>query len=131
MSPPAGAARRYRTAIADGLRWMLARPALGPGWLNTKMDSRTLQDFGPDDGTKGPDFTYGWIQGRGLEALATHAAALESRDPALAAACDTAGRRLYALLDDLVAKDGHAYFLYDAAMRPVRVEGPKIVEHHC
>ncbi len=128
MKPPAGAAPRYRRAIADGLRWMLARPALGPGWLNTKLDSRTLRNFGAEDGVKGPDFVYGWIQGRGLEALATHAAALEQRDQALAAACDDAARRLYRLLDGLVAGDGHAYFLYDARLRPARMDGTDVVE---
>lgn len=123
MSAPPTAAARYRAAISNGLRWMLSRPALGAGWLNTKQDSFSLRDYDASDGVRGPGFVYGWIQGRGLEALATHAAALQGRDDTLAAACDQAGQRLYRLLAETVAAEGHAYFLYDAGMHPVRLEG--------
>ncbi|MCR4264547.1 hypothetical protein [Nitratireductor sp. ZSWI3] len=117
------AAARYRDANAATLRWMLDRPPLGPGFLNTKMNSLTLVDYEEADGLRGPSYTYGWIQGRGLEALATHAAFFASRDPALTQRLDHAGRRLYVLLQDLRRVDGHVYFRHDADLAPVRA-GP-------
>ncbi|MFC3703594.1 hypothetical protein ACFOOL_02340 [Devosia honganensis] len=117
------ASRLYVAANVASLDWMLARPALGPGFLNTKQNSITLADYGPDDGLRGPAYTYGWIQGRGLEALATHAGLLASSHPELVDRIDAAGRRLYALLRDLWERDGHGYFCYDAGMQPV-IAGP-------
>jgi hypothetical protein len=118
----AAARRRYVEANAATLRWMIGRPPLGMAFLNTKMNSLTLADYGPEDGGRGPDFTYGWIQGRGLEALATHAGFFAHRDPALAEALDEKGRALYQALAALQAADGHAYFCYDKQMRPVYFE---------
>lgn len=99
---------------------MLDRPALGSGFLDTKVNSLTLADYGDADGLRGPDYIYGWIQGRGLEALATHAAFFETRDTALARRLDQAGRRLFGLLKDLRSRDGHVYFRYDSGLEPVR-----------
>ena len=115
----AEAHRTYVEANAGCLEWLLHRPALGPGFLNSKQNSITLADYGSVDGLRGPGYTYGWIQGRGLEALATHAEYFTSSRPDLAARADAAGRRLYALLADLWARDGHAYFCYDADMQPI------------
>lgn len=114
------AARRdYVAANAGTLYWMLQRPALGGGFLNTKQNSLTLKDYGTDNGIRGPDYTYGWIQGRGLESLVGHAEFFEEELPPLAEKLDAAGRRLYGLLVDLEQADGHAYFCYDCDMRPV------------
>ena len=55
---------------AHAAYWILSRPAIGPGLINTKMNPIKLEDYGDADGLRGPAFTYGWIQGRGLEALA-------------------------------------------------------------
>ena len=115
----ADAYRVYTGANAASLHWLLDRPALGPGFLNSKQNSITLADYGPDDGLRGPAYTYGWIQGRGLEALATHAEFFAPSHPELAGKIDAAGRRLYALLGELWARDGHGYFCYDARMRPI------------
>lgn len=106
-------------ANAASLRWLLARPPLGPGFLNSKQNSITLADYGSADGLRGPEFTYGWIQGRGLEALVTHAAFFAASDPELAQSVDVVARRLYAVLQGLWARDGHAYFCYDADLKPV------------
>jgi hypothetical protein len=118
-----GSRARYADANAATLRWMLARPRLGGCFLDTKMNSLTLRDYGDEDGLRGPAFTYGWIQGRGLEALATHAAFLAGEDAKLAAELDVAARQLYARLDALRQEDGHAYFCYDRDMRPVYASG--------
>lgn len=115
----AEARRVYIDANASALRWLLARPSLGPGFLNSKQNSITLADYGPEDGLRGPQFTYGWIQGRGLEALVTHADYFAVSDPRLAGAIDAVARPLYGILRDLWARDGHAYFCYDAALQPV------------
>ncbi len=116
----AAARARYVACNAASLRWMLARPPLQGGFLNTKVNSLTLADYTRADGWRGPDFTYGWIQGRGLEALTTHAAFFVHEDAALAEALDAAGRRLYMRLAALFERhEGHAYFCYDAALEPV------------
>jgi hypothetical protein len=98
---------------------MLGRPPLLGRFLNTRLHPVTLTDYGPADGHRAPSYIYGWIQGRGLEALVTHAAFFESSDPALAAALDRAAATLYDALGSLQARDGHAYFTYDANLAPV------------
>jgi hypothetical protein len=113
------AGRAYAQANAGSLRWLLARPLLGPGFLNSKQNSITLADYGPGDGLRAPAFTYGWIQGRGLEALATHAAYFEASDPELARSVDAVARPLYGILQGLWARHGHAYFCYDAEFEPI------------
>jgi len=113
------ARQAYVDANAGCMHWLLDRPLLGPGFLNSKQNSITLADYTDADGIRGPGYTYGWIQGRGLEALATHAAYFEPTDPALAEKIDAVARPLYALLQTLWDRHGHAYFCYDAAMRPV------------
>ena len=123
MSDSAGfiaqAAQIYADANAASLRWLLARPLLGPGFLNSKQNSITLADYEADDGLRGPEFTYGWIQGRGLEALVTHAAFFAASDCGLTEAIDAVARPLYEILRRLWTRDGHAYFCYDADLRPV------------
>ncbi|WP_309083932.1 hypothetical protein [Chelativorans sp.] len=116
------AAERYTRANAATLEWMLSRPTLKSGFLNTKLNSITLADYTSADGLRGPDYTYGWIQGRGLEAIVTHAGFFADRQPELAQRLDQTGRHLYALLTQLQSADGHVYFRYDADMRPIRAE---------
>lgn len=113
------ARRDYVAANAGALYWMLQRSSLGCGFLNTKQNSLTCKDYGAEDGVCGPDYIYGWIQGRGLEALIGHAGFFEEELPPLAEKLDVAGRRLYGLLADLQKTDGHAYFCYDRDIRPV------------
>ncbi len=113
------ARRTYVAANAGTLYWMLQRPALGGGFLNTKQNSLTLKDYGAEDGVRGPDYTYGWIQGRGLEALIGHAEFFARELPPLADKLDAAGRRLYDLLAALQKPDGHVYFCYDRDMNAV------------
>lgn len=116
---PENAVAHYACCNAATLRWMLQRPALQGGFLNTKCNAISLVDYEDADGLRGPNFTYGWIQGRGLEALATHAAYFDGHDPALAQALDQAAQTLYQRLKQLRAEDGHIYFCYDQTMRPV------------
>lgn len=118
----------YAAANAGTLYWMLQRPMLGGGFLNTKQNSLTLKDYGAEDGVRGPDYTYGWIQGRGLEAVVTHAQFFGAELPPLAEKLDAAGRRLYDLLAALQKPDGHAYFCYDRDMRAVYADQANAVQ---
>jgi hypothetical protein len=121
------ARRTYADANAGTLRWMLSRPVLGGAFLNTKQQSVTLRDYSAEDGHRSPAYTYGWIQGRGLESLATHAEFFANEDPALAAALDAAAGPLYDALDALQRRDGHAYFTYDAALNPVYPDANDVI----
>jgi len=115
----------YAHANAAALRWMLARPMLEGRYLNTKLHSVTLRDYTAADGHRAPEYIYGWIQGRGLESVATHAAFFDRENPALATALDEAAGPLHTALDGLQAYDGHVYFTYDrnrAAVYPDKVE---------
>ena len=109
----------YAAANAGTLYWLLQRPCLQSGFLNAKLNSVTLADYDASDGMRGPDYTYGWIQGRGLEALAAHAVFFDTELPPLAAKLDVHGRRLYNRLAELQGADGHSYFCYDRKMMPV------------
>ena len=97
----ADARTRYSQANAATLRWMIARPHLAGAFLNTKVNSLSLSDYGDADGLRGPSYLYGWIQGRGLEAVAMHAEFFETEEPTLAAELDEAGFALYHALRDL------------------------------
>ncbi|OHV82716.1 hypothetical protein [Rhizobium sp. LCM 4573] len=117
----------YAAANAGTLYWMLQRPVLAGGFLNTKQNSITLKDYGAQDDARGPAYTYGWIQGRGLESLVAHAEFFERELPPLADKLDVAGRRLYDLLAGLQRSDGHAYFCYDRDMVPVYADAADVV----
>jgi hypothetical protein len=116
----ASARATYVDVSARTLRWMLARPRRHGAFVDTKVNPITLRDYGPQDGWRGPDVTFGWIQGRALEAIATHAAYFAAEDPALSADLDTAGRALYGALGRLFDAHGHGYFAYDRDLRPTR-----------
>lgn len=121
---PISARQTYLETNAATLEWMLDRPRLAGVYLDTKLNPLTLVDYGPKDGLRGPDFLYGWIQGRGLESLVTHAPCFERDNPELSARLDTAARALHDALDGLVAAQGHAYFCYDNSLTPVRRVAP-------
>ncbi len=48
-------------------------------FIDTKIDILTGQDFPADDLVRGKNTVYGWIQGRGLEALADHCSWIRQR----------------------------------------------------
>lgn len=114
------AATRYDSCIRDTLNWMLERGPLDGGLLNTKVNPLTGMQYDHQSGLHGPDFTYGWIQGRGLEALATFAEYYRVIDPSLSERLSDAAMALYKILTRLRERDGHVYFLYDKTMQPIR-----------
>ena len=113
------AVHRYEDCNRNTLTWILDRPTLG-GFLNTKVSALTGNNYDHTSGLRGPGFTYGWIQGRGLEALVTFAKYYREIDPSLSRRLADQSQLLYQRLRGLYSRDGHAYFLYDAAMRPVQ-----------
>jgi hypothetical protein len=113
----------YLNANGATLNWMLDRPPLGKGFINTKLNPLTLNDYGANDPLRGPDHLYGWIQGRALEALITHAEAFRPDNRALSERLTGAARTLYDSLGALQRQDGHVYFCYDAEMSPIRRDG--------
>jgi len=113
---------KYQEFNVAGLRWLLARPELAGGWLNTKLHSITLREYDESDGPRSPRFTYGWIQGRGLEALVTHALSIRETHRDLASAALERARGLYKALASLYERYGNGYFLYDADLTPVYLD---------
>jgi hypothetical protein len=101
------------------LEWMLARPLLRGAFVNTKQNSITLRDYDNADGWRGPDILYGWIQGRGLEALVRHAQFFEDVDPNLSRNLTAAAQSLFHVLTSLYARERHAYFTYDGELKPI------------
>ena len=71
-----GAVADYEAICCANIRAVVERfERHGGGYpfVDTKLDLRTGADFPADDVVRGRDTVYGWIQGRGLEALAGHA----------------------------------------------------------
>lgn len=82
-----------RAAAVSGIELVVSRFEGNSGYpfVDTKLSTRTGEDF-PEPTDFGMDFigrsaVFGWIQGRGLEALAGHAAFLGDH-PVLVSRCD-------------------------------------------
>ena len=112
------AAVRYEACNQAAIRWLIDRPNQN-GFLNTKVNSITGVDYDTSSGLRGPQFTYGWIQGRGLEALVTFADFYHDLDPALSQRISKRAEQLFQRLRELYLRDGHSYFLYDEELKPV------------
>lgn len=114
---------RYQACNRSTLEWVLDRAPMKTGFLNTKVDPLTGADYGDQSGYRAPGFTYGWIQGRGLEALTTFAAYYTKVDTAFATRLAERARTQYLALANLWQRDRHIYFLYDHDMTPIRATG--------
>lgn len=125
------ARERYVAANMATLNWLLERPALHGAFLNTKVHSITLEDYQPGQDLRGPEYLYGWIQGRGLEALVSHAAWLENQTDTqareIAARLFARARTHYGAMAELYSRHGGGYFLYDADLTPVFADGGRAV----
>lgn len=111
-------AKRYANANAAALCWMLDRPRRR-GFLDTCFNALERRDYTHVDGYRGPQYLHGWIQGRGLEALAEQGQALEREDAALSARCRDAANQLHDALAALRDPMGRVFFRYDAALLPL------------
>lgn len=116
---PAATRAVYVDANRGTLAWLLDRPRQHAGFLDAKVNSITLQDFPASDRWRGPATTYGWIQGRGLEALVAHAEFFEAEDLAFADRLHQAGGALFAELQSLHDRHEAAFFAYDENLTPV------------
>lgn len=100
------------SAIADRYERRPAYP-----FIDTKLDLITGADFPDDDPLRGRGSVYGWIQGRGLEALADHCRWLR-RHPEIAAGAQLVPR-LERIMREVSANlrairrrnGGHVFFL--------------------
>ena len=113
------ARERYVRANKRSLQWLMDRPALYGGFLNSKQNSITLKDYDTDTYWRGPEVVYGWIQGRGLEALLVHASFFEDEDPDFAARLYKRAKKLYCVLAPLYSRFRHGYFTYDKDLIPI------------
>jgi len=110
------AAERYIDDTRETLVWILSRLPPGaagaatPVFIDTKVNPLTYEDYTRADALRGPQYVYDWIQGRGLEAMCTHAAFFEPCDPRLAAELAVAIGRVRAALDEAVTAQGEAAF---------------------
>lgn len=103
----------------------------GYGFVDTKLSLIDGRDFADDDPLRGPDVIYGWIQGRGLEALAGHCQWLFRQEHIDAAQRASLCRRLRemtaavaeSMLRLRAANGGRLFFMMDRQGRPLRV-GP-------
>ena len=111
-------AKRYANANAAALCWMLDRPRRR-GFLDTRFNALERRDYTHVDGYRGPQYLHGWIQGRGLEALAEQGQALKREDAALSARCRDAAHQLHDALAALRDPMGRVFFRYDAALLPL------------
>ena len=111
-------AKRYTNANAAALCWMLDRPRRR-GFLDTCFNVLERRDYTHVDGYRGPQYLHGWIQGRGLEALAEQGQALKREDAALSARCREAAHQLHDALAALRDPMGRVFFRYDAALLPL------------
>ena len=112
------ACRTYTRINTEALEWMIARPSPRHPFLDLKVNSITGQDYTDADGLRSPAYIYGWIQGRGLEALVTHGIWLKTRNRELSERLLARARLLYEALAELVDRDGGAYFVYDRTTLP-------------
>lgn len=117
----------YLASNRATLNWMLSRKPLQGVFINTKMNPMTGKDFTVADGWRGPEIILGWIQGRGLEALVTHASFFESEDKDLSMRLDDAGRVLFKALADVFLKNNKGYFAYDHTLRPVYPDAQGVI----
>lgn len=98
-----------RAALEDGMELVVSRFERHPGYpfVDTKLSTITGEEFPePEDSSadfRGRSAIFGWIQGRGLEALAGHAAFFKDQ-PELAARCD----RMLAVVAGRMASFGMA-----------------------
>ena len=111
-------AKRYANANAAALCLMLDRPRRR-GFLDTCFNALERRDYTHVDGYRGPQYLHGWIQGRGLEALAEQGQALKREDAALSARCREAAHQLHDALAALRDPMGRVFFRYDAALLPL------------
>lgn len=101
------------------LELILARAPLNGAFIDTKIHSITGEDYRADSGLRGPGYSYGWIQGRALEALITFAEFYSDRDREFSKRLLQRAKILFDALLALQQRNGHIFFLYNEEMEPI------------
>jgi mannose/cellobiose epimerase-like protein (N-acyl-D-glucosamine 2-epimerase family) len=118
----------YREMTLTVLDTILTRFDADPDYpfIDTKLDILTGNNFGESDG-RGRSRIFGWIQGRGIEALAEHASWLcrefDSHSPAIQDRLDRISVMLNILVDQMETlrdrNGGSLYFCMDPRGTPL------------
>lgn len=94
-------------------------------FIDTKLSAITGKDFSDQDPVRGRNAIYGWIQGRGLEAVAGHCRWLRSLGIGADLRCRLE-RMLPEVLENLrrirMRNRGHLFFLMTADGQPFRLD---------
>ena len=120
----------YTAMIVAQFRAILDRSEAGPlyPWIDTRLDLITGADLPPADPRFGPGLVSGWVQGRGLEGLATFGAWLGAwaGSPEVDALLGRVRRLTAALLAQFRAAraqyGGHLYFTMLPDGMPITVD---------
>ena len=103
------AASDYQAVAITAMREIAQRYQQTPDYpfIDTKLSLITGENFPASDPIRGPQAIYGWIQGRGLEALARHARWIEGCgiDDLLAAQLRTIAREVMEQLRHMRARN--------------------------
>jgi len=120
----------YEAMIVAQFRAILDRSEAGPlyPWIDTRLDLNTGADLPPSEPRFGPGLVSGWVQGRGLEGLATFGAWLGAwaGSPEVDALLGRVRRLTAALLAQFRAAraqyGGHLYFTMLPDGMPITVD---------
>lgn len=120
------AATDYEAITVEMMRAIVERYQRTPDYpfIDTKLDLITGEDFAADDPIRCREAIYGWIQGRGLEALAGHARFFAQRYAGkdLVDAMRTMLAEILAQLREMRQKNGgHLSFFMHPDGRPFRL----------
>ncbi len=121
------AASDYRTMIVQVMRALVERYQRTPDYpfIDTKLNLITGRDFNEGDPIRGRNAVYGWIQGRGVEALVGHARFLASdvRHQPLVDSMRTMINEITTELQRMRRRNGgHLSFLMAPDGRPFRLD---------
>lgn len=126
------AANDYKVMVLCVLEEILRRYERTPDYpfIDTKLSLLTGQDFPDSDPLRGKSAIFGWVQGRGLEALAGHNAWIQRQTDIDAATRQSFDRRIRKALAEVSAatekfrarNNGHLCFMMDRTGRPMQVD---------
>lgn len=127
----------YRLMVLCVLDTILRRCERDPGYpfIDTKLSLMTGEDYAADDPSRGRGTIFGWIQGRGLEALAGHDAWIAGQADLDVALREEFHRRIVQVLSRAVAhmeeiraaNGGHLFFMMNRDGVPLDIaEGGRL-----
>ncbi|MDP6777092.1 MAG: AGE family epimerase/isomerase [Candidatus Latescibacteria bacterium] len=117
----------YRAMLMSVMAAMADRYDRAPDYpfIDTKLDLITGEDFPADDPIRGRNAVYGWIQGRGLEAVAGHCRWMrqEGIAPDLLPRLERMMREVLGALREIRARNGgHLFFFMTPEGEPFALD---------